>query len=441
MGISEYMLKVNLFIMVSWLLYWVAFRQFTFFQWNRVYLTGSVLLSFMLPLLRLPRGSHLAVADLGGLDWEYVNHVVQLPSSVKMEGTIISVPALLLVLYFTGVILMMVLYVRRYLNVRKLMSASCREMIKGTRVYVHDGTGGSFTFLRKVYLNRHTWENKVQHVIRHEMAHASQLHSLDLIFMALPGILLWFNPFVLLLLRSVRENHEYLADDEALCESDALPGYLACLREETIRRYSPAVASYFKSSTIKKRIIMLTRQNTNSQKKWRYTAFLPLTAFMLLAFQVYEEPDVFTAEENFPAVSNRISSEEIPSLFPLPPQYLERITWNFNEKAINPITKKLTVHSGIDIAAPRGTAVYAAADGIVKKAELMDGWGNLVVIEHSGGYSTFYAHLDEFLVSPGGKVERGQKVASVGSTGNSTGPHLHYEVRKAGMQLNPADYY
>jgi len=189
---------------------------------------------------------------------------------------------------------------------------------------------------------------------------------------------------------------------------------------------------------------MLTNQHTKSQKKWRYLAFLPLTAFMLLAFQVYEDPDVIAPVGNIPvinAVTSGIASDAIPSLFPLPQKYLDRITWGFHEKALNPITKKLTEHSGVDIAAPLGTDVFAAADGIVKKAELMDGWGNLVVIEHSEGYSTFYAHLDGFNVSPGERVKKGQKVACVGNTGNSTGPHLHYEVRKEGTQLNPADYY
>ncbi len=119
------------------------------------------------------------------------------------------------------------------------------------------------------------YENQLGHVLRHEMVHASQIHSFDLIVLAIVGVLLWFNPFVLLLLRSVRENHEYLADDQARSEPGALAGYLACLRDETIRRYSPAVASYFKSSTIKKRIIMLTNHHTKSQRRWRYFAILP----------------------------------------------------------------------------------------------------------------------------------------------------------------------
>ncbi len=265
-----------------------------------------------------------------------------------------------------------------------------------------------------------------------------------MIVLAFVGVLLWFNPFVLLLLRSVRENHEYLADDHFRHEPGELVGYLACLRDETIRRYSPSVASYFKSSTIKKRIIMLTHHHTKNQKRWRYMAALPLVALILLAFQAPVDPGLHNpvkVSNLIPGVSESSPSAEIPSLFPLPEQFKEKVTWDFHVKAVNPITKKESIHDGVDIAAPSGTPVYAAAAGVVKKAELLEGWGNLLVIEHSEGYSSFYAHLKGFKVKSGDKVFKGQQVATVGNTGQSTGPHLHYEVRKDGEHMNPADYY
>jgi murein DD-endopeptidase MepM/ murein hydrolase activator NlpD len=128
-------------------------------------------------------------------------------------------------------------------------------------------------------------------------------------------------------------------------------------------------------------------------------------------------------------------------MFPLPDKYKEKITWNFSKKAIHPFTKELTIHNGVDIAAPTGTPVYAAAAGIVKKAENLEGWGNLVILEHSDGFATAYAHMDAFKVKNGESVTRGQVIGSVGNTGQSTGPHLHYEVRKNGEYLDPAEYY
>jgi biotin carboxyl carrier protein len=446
MGISEYILKVNLAIFAGWLLYRLYFRRLTFFQWNRFYLLGSVVLSFILPLFWLPRGSRLAAAvDLSGIEWEYVDHLVQTPATVVLESAGISPRSLILGLYFTGVLLLMVLFVWRILKNRNLIRHATLVQDEGIKIYVLDGKNGSFTLFRRVYLDRYTWENQVHHVLRHEMVHASQLHFLDLFFLAFVGVLLWFNPFVFLLLRSARENHEYLADDQALREPGDLAGYLGCLRDETIRRYSPAVASYFKSSTIKKRIIMLTNHHTLSHKRWHYLAIIPVIALILMAFQSPEIEQVAITPskglEVIPGVSESVSSGEIPSHFPLPAEYRDNITWGHNQTAIHPINKKKVAHQGVDIAAPLGTNVFAASVGTVKKAELLEGWGNLLIIEHGAGYTTHYAHLKEFRVKKGDKVTKGQVVATVGSTGQSTGPHLHYEVRKEGSVLNPSDYY
>ncbi len=101
-----------------------------------------------------------------------------------------------------------------------------------------------------------------------------------------------------------------------------------------------------------------------------------------------------------------------------------------------PMTRRYSMHTGVDIGAPHGTPVMAAADGKVSVARYRVGWGNLVVINH-GTYTTYYAHLKRFLVKQGDKVEKGQLIAEVGSTGYSTGPHLHFEIHKNGKAIDP----
>jgi murein DD-endopeptidase MepM/ murein hydrolase activator NlpD len=91
--------------------------------------------------------------------------------------------------------------------------------------------------------------------------------------------------------------------------------------------------------------------------------------------------------------------------------------------------------------APTGTPVYAAGGGVVLKAAYLEGWGKLIVLEHAEGYTTFYAHLDEISVEKGVKVTVGQVIGKVGNTGQSTGSHLHYEVRLNDEQVDPADFY
>lgn len=94
-------------------------------------------------------------------------------------------------------------------------------------------------------------------------------------------------------------------------------------------------------------------------------------------------------------------------------------------------------HSGVDFAAFSGTEVYAAGDGTVSMAGRIEDYGLAAVIEHPSGAQTRYAHLSAVLVKPGQQVEGGRLIGRVGSTGRSTGPHLHYEVRKGGRPVDP----
>jgi len=99
------------------------------------------------------------------------------------------------------------------------------------------------------------------------------------------------------------------------------------------------------------------------------------------------------------------------------------------------------MHHGIDLAASTGTAIYASDSGIVLESEYQNnGYGNIVKIDHQNGYVTYYAHCSELYVSAGDKVTKGDKIATVGSTGRSTGPHLHFEIRKDEASQNPYNY-
>jgi murein DD-endopeptidase MepM/ murein hydrolase activator NlpD len=104
----------------------------------------------------------------------------------------------------------------------------------------------------------------------------------------------------------------------------------------------------------------------------------------------------------------------------------------------NPFGGSPEFHQGLDIAAPSGTTVTAAASGSVIMAQWYGGYGNYILIDHGGGYSTGYGHLSAIYVSNGQAVKRGQAIGAVGSTGASTGPHLHFEVRIDGKPVDPA---
>jgi murein DD-endopeptidase MepM/ murein hydrolase activator NlpD len=107
---------------------------------------------------------------------------------------------------------------------------------------------------------------------------------------------------------------------------------------------------------------------------------------------------------------------------------------------IDPFTGKIKMHEGLDIAAPPGTPIIAPADGVVKSAGNRRGFGLTLEINHGYGFSTLYAHCQRIKVHVGAKVKRGDIIAYVGSTGKSTGPHLHYEVHVSQIPVNPINY-
>jgi murein DD-endopeptidase MepM/ murein hydrolase activator NlpD len=121
------------------------------------------------------------------------------------------------------------------------------------------------------------------------------------------------------------------------------------------------------------------------------------------------------------------------------PLEFSRVTSSFTNSRKHPVYGFHRAHTGVDLGAPTGTRVKATADAVVSFAGRRGGYGNLVVLRHHNGYETYYAHLSAFAsgIRPGRAIAQGEVIAFVGSTGASTGPHLHYEVRIAGKPQNP----
>ncbi len=130
----------------------------------------------------------------------------------------------------------------------------------------------------------------------------------------------------------------------------------------------------------------------------------------------------------------------LPVIKPVADKYLNRVASGFGTR-FHPILKVNKVHNGLDFAASVGTPIYATGDGKVKMAGFNSGYGNVVVIKHGNGYETLYAHMSRIKTSNGKRVKRGDVIGYVGSTGLSTGPHLHYEIHKEGKPVNPVMYF
>ena len=153
------------------------------------------------------------------------------------------------------------------------------------------------------------------------------------------------------------------------------------------------------------------------------------------SWQNFEETGLAAAKPK-PAVAGSFASVAIPSRNPLAQ---ERMTSTFGMRE-HPILGGRRAHKGVDLAAPAGTPVYATADGTVSRASWFSGYGLFISLEHGGEMQTRYGHMSRLNVAEGQRVHKGDVIGFVGSTGNSTGPHLHYEVRVDGAAVNPVPY-
>ncbi|ULQ55116.1 peptidoglycan DD-metalloendopeptidase family protein [Flavihumibacter rivuli] len=150
--------------------------------------------------------------------------------------------------------------------------------------------------------------------------------------------------------------------------------------------------------------------------------------------------------QSFDEIISFIKNKEVllaatPAIQPVNNKDLNRIASGFGYR-IDPVYKTVKMHAGLDFAAPQGTPIYATANGTVRLAgNTGNGYGNHVIINHGFGYETLYGHMYRIKARPGQKVKRGEIVGYVGSTGKSTGPHLHYEVHKNGKPLDPVYFF
>ncbi len=176
--------------------------------------------------------------------------------------------------------------------------------------------------------------------------------------------------------------------------------------------------------------------------------------------RIGEDELVSSIQASLNTLSNRITSQKksykelailvknkeqilaaTPAIQPVSNQDLNRIASGFGYR-IDPIYKTPKMHAGLDFSAPQGTPIYATADGTVKTTGYSDvGYGNHVVVNHGFGYETLYGHMVRIKARARQKIKRGEVIGYVGSTGKSTGPHLHYEVHKNGQKLDPVYFF
>lgn len=169
---------------------------------------------------------------------------------------------------------------------------------------------------------------------------------------------------------------------------------------------------------------------------------LPHSDDSIVPIEYYTEPVEILdlAKQLNIKVTELYKIKDFPIYSPISPHEINRISSEYGYR-VHPIFKVKCFHSGVDYSAELNTPVRATANGIVKTAKRTRGYGKQILINHSNGYSTRYAHLNDIYVNPGDTICVGDTIGCVGNTGFSTGPHLHYEIRINENTINPLDMY
>lgn len=427
-----YIMKASICIIVFYTFYALVLRKCTFFMLNRLYLVLGLILSFVIPALNFSITVGQPDSALSNMVYPFLYEpeydFFRFHKS-QDHVTAFNYSMLLPVIYFTGISVLFFRFLFSLLSVFRISRHSETSRIDKKKI-IRSDSDSPFSFFNLVFLPKS--ENNPL-IVAHEMAHVRQWHWIDLILMEIVALLLWFNPFVFLYRKSLKLQHEYLADANVVKDDSRVEGYLNCMLKQVQLVSFGGITSQFYCKTIKKRIVMITKDKTPHKYLVLYILILPLVGLMLSAFSLNKE--IFTKSDG--AVLNHANQE--PSLYPLDIEKVRRIA-DYGEW-INPLTKKKGFHYGIDFAIAVGEEVVSTADGVVVEASFDPARGNYVLIRHGDIFSTFYSHLKSISAQVGDQLEKGQTIGYSGNTGTSTtGPHLHYEVLKEGRRVNPKDY-
>jgi hypothetical protein len=302
-------------------------------------------------------------------------------------------------------------------------------MKRGTKVFIH-GSVATFSFMNWIFLQNESINHEI---FEHESAHVLQFHLLDLIIMEAASIALWFNPIMIFYYRSLKQQHEYLADRLVIDKNVSVENYLRLIGQHIESTANNHLVSSFHFQSVKKRINMITSRRTSVYWSGLYCITLPIIFCLLVAFSPRKS---FLIKS--PLESDSTQSETSFAL-PIDKKENARLESGFGER-MHPVLGTKRMHTGIDLVAEGGVPVLSVEEGEVLVSHFAEGWGNIIMVQHDNTYSTSYSHLKTMNVKKGDKVSKGQIIGLVGNTGLATKNHLHFEIHKNGEAIDPVNY-
>lgn len=291
-----YSIKSAMVLTMLYLPYMLLLRRESFFRFNRIVLLGILLLSLVLPLCNIPWMSldHKPVVQAAQLQMLELGIPVHVLPEVQVvannmavnENPRFSVFMLVSVIYIMG---MIVLLAMRLWQITRLQyglkqGALWQDDKQGVCIYCHSGDVSPFSWMRNIVINEKDYDEAGREIILHEMGHIHNRHSWDVVLLTLVQMLQWWNPLVYVLGISLRDVHEYEADDHVLRQGVSAQGYQLLLIRKAVGSGSYAFANSFNHSLTKKRITMMKKSKSNPWMKSKALYVIPVAALALSAF-------------------------------------------------------------------------------------------------------------------------------------------------------------
>jgi len=307
--VVNFMLESGISLAIFALVYLLFLRKETFFVLNRIYLLGSVCISILLPFIHFQVFSKMpsimldevTVTATGYQNLLQTVFVYSSTISGEIEKTIQSI-GLIRFIYILGTAIFLFVFLYRLLQITALIMNNESELKNGIRIIKIDRDTTPFSFFHFVFIDKNNANGSgMKEMLAHEMEHVRQGHSVDVMILEFLTIFLWFNPFFWLLKRSIRENHEFLADSGVLKPEVSSAAYRLLLLNSAFLQ-QPVIANNFNYSLIKIRIKMITKIKSSKTAALKLSMGILVTAALLV---------IFACENNKkPAQDNKVANKQ-----------------------------------------------------------------------------------------------------------------------------------
>jgi len=282
----EYLLKASAVVTLFYLCYKLFLQRETFFESNRWFLLTGLVIAFTMPFIVIP----IYVSP----EPAYLQNIMITGSTIPV-GTIINSEKpfdalqLIIGLYSIGTLFFLGRFIWQFGSLGFILLNNDRKK-NGRYTYIKTiNTTSPFSFFKWIVYNPKQFsETELKQILTHEKIHAGQFHSIDIILTQLASIVFWFNPFIWLYKKELQQNLEFIADQNTQEQFNCKKSYQHLLLKTSVPNYEMALTNNFYNSLIKKRIVMLHKNRSQSKNQWKYALVIPVLALFLMSFNTKE---------------------------------------------------------------------------------------------------------------------------------------------------------